>query len=339
MYSLVMIQRTTLQDIADVLNITKVTVSRALKDQPGVGDELRSEIKKKSVELGYTQSSLHKLDNQLNFAFVTPKRYFSKTDQFYTDIYFTLHKLCDQKKHRVSLLIIDPEMEEEMALPNVLLDPTISGIFIGGELHKKYLGRIHDLNIPTIVIDHYSTFSKFFYLTVDNYYLGYQAAIYLIEKGHKDIGFIGQKGISSNVTDRILGIEKALIENGSSLRDEWTISNYNYDTALNTIDFKLPEVLPTAFISHCDNAAYYFMEKLKLKGLSVPNDISILSFDNTEIALKTSPPLTSIQIDRTLFAEKSLEIMEKRMKADSFNKNRLYLQSVLIERESVKSLN
>lgn len=332
-----MIQRTTLQDIADALNITKVTVSRALKGQPGVGDELRDQIEKKAFEMGYIRSSLHKSDKSINFAFITPQRYFSKTDQFYTDIYFTLHKLCDQKKYRVSLLIIDPEMEEGLELPNVLLDPTISGIFIGGELHKDYLGKIHGLNLPTVVIDHYSTFSDFFYLTVDNYYLGYKAAVYLIEKGHKDIGFIGQKGISSNVTDRILGIEKALIENGSSLRKEWTISNYNYDTALNTIDFELPEILPTAFISHCDNAAYYFMEKLKLKDLSVPDDISILSFDNTEIALKTTPPLSSMQIDRTLFAEKGIEVMERRLKTGSFDQNRLYLQSSLIERRSVKS--
>ena len=331
-------QRITLQDIADALNITKVTVSRALKGQRGVGDELRDQIEKKAMDLGYIRSSLHKSDKVLNFAFVTPKRYFSKTDQFYTDIFFTLHKLCDQKKHRVSLLIIDPEMEEQLELPNVLLDPSISGIFIGGEISKEYLGKIHNLDLPTVVIDYYSTFSNFIYLTVDNYYLGYQAATYLIEKGHKDIGFIGQKGISSNVTDRILGIEKALLEIGSTLHEKWTISNYDYDTALNTIDFELPDVLPTAFISHCDNAAFYFMEKLKLKGLKVPDDISILSFDNTEIALKTTPTLTSMQIDRTLFAEKGLESMEKLIETDSFGQKRLYLQSKLIERESVKSL-
>jgi len=177
-------QRITLQNIADSLNITKVTVSRALNGQNGVGEELRKKIEQKAEELHYTRSSLNRSNNTLNFAFVTPKRFFLKTEHFYTDIYYTLHQLCDQKKYRISLMVIDPEMEDGLELPNNLLDSSISGIFIGGELSKSYLGLISNLNVPTVVIDHYSNFQNFTHLTVDNYYLGYRAAYYLIEKGH-----------------------------------------------------------------------------------------------------------------------------------------------------------
>jgi LacI family transcriptional regulator, galactose operon repressor len=331
-------QRTTLQNIADSLGITKVTVSRALKGQAGVSEELRTEIEKKAEEMNYKRSSLHNSQEVLDFRFIVPKRYFLKTSHFYTDIYFTLHQLCDQKKYRISLQIIDPDMEDGLELPNNIHDSQLSGLFIGGELSKNYLRLISNLNLPTIVIDHFSPFVNFTHLTVDNYYLGYKAATYLIEKGHKDIGIIGQNNISSNVTDRIMGIRKALIENDLTLPEEWIVSNYNQKTQLNTIDFELPVKLPTAFICQSDLSAFYFMEKLKSKELSVPEDISVLSFDDTEIAQEMSPMLTSIKIDRKMFAEKGLEFMEKKIQFGFIKEERIYLSSDLIERESVKRI-
>ncbi len=331
-----MIKRTTLQDIADSLGITKVTVSRALKGQAGVGKVLLEKIVEKSAELGYSRSSLHEANKVLNFAFVTPKRFFLKTEHFYTDIYYILHRLCDQKKYRISLQIIDPVMEEELELPNNLSDISLSGLFIGGELSRGYLGKINSLNLPTVVIDYYSDFQTFSHITVDNFYLGYKAALYLIEKGHTNLGFIGQMNISSNVTDRMMGIQKALTAKGFKLRDDWIIENHNPITGLYSMDFELPEELPTAFICHCDRAAYFLLEKLKIRGISVPQDISVLSFDDTETAPGTTPPLTSIKINRKLFAEKGLKLMEKQIGNPLMKKKRIYLDTELIERKSVK---
>ncbi len=330
--------RTTLQDIADALGITKVTVSRALKGQTGVGDELRERIEAKALEMGYARSALHDAGRVLNFAFITPKRFFLKTEHFYTDIYYILHRLCDRKKYRISLQIIDPAMEDELELPNNLADTSLSGLFIGGELSRKYLGKINELNLPAVVIDYYSSFPSFSHVTVDNFYLGYKAALYLIERGHLRLGFIGQRNISSNVTDRMLGIQKALAENGAELNTEWVIDNHDPRTGLYSMDFELPALLPSAFICHCDRAAYFLMEKLKMRGVSIPGDISILSFDDTETALETTPPLTSIKIDRGLFAEKGLELMERNLENAPDETERIYLDTELVERESVRTV-
>jgi LacI family transcriptional regulator len=331
-------RKTTLQNIADELNITKVTVSRALKGQNGVGDDLRQKIEDKAVEMGYSRSSLHVENRVQNFVFITPTRFFLKTEHFYTDIYYYLHRLCDQKKYRLVLQIIDPDMEDSLELPNSLMDTGLSGIFIGGEISRDYLGKIEALHLPTVVIDYFSTYQTFSHITVDNFYLGYKAALHLIERGHSQIGFVGQKDVSSNVADRMLGIQKALGENGISLRDEWVIENHDPRTGLYSLEFLLPEDLPTAFICHCDRAAYFLIEKLKMRGLSVPEDVSIVSFDDTEIARDTTPPLTSFKIDRNLFAEKGMELIEKRLEESPGGQERVYLETVLIERESVKTL-
>ena len=330
--------RTTLQDIADTLGITKVTVSRALKGQPGVGEVLRARIEKKAMELGYRRSALHDAKRLLSFAFISPKRFFLRTEHFYTDIYYVLHRLCDKKKYRISLQIIDPLMEDQLELPNSLADASLSGLFIGGELSRDYLKKIHLLNLPTVVIDYYSALPGFSHITVDNFYLGYKAALFLIQRGHSRIGFIGQKNISSNVTDRMLGIQKALEENGASLREEWIIENHDPRTGLYSMDFRLPRELPSAFICHCDRAAYFLMEKLKIRGISVPKDLSVISFDDTETALETHPHLTSIRIDRTLFARKGLEVMEQRLESGESGWDRVYLETELVERASVNTI-
>lgn len=331
--------KTSLQDIANVLNITKVTVHRALKGQEGVSDELRKTILDKAKEMKYAYTTPIPTERPLTFVFITPSRFFLKTEHLYTDIYYYLDRLCDEKKYCLSLHIINSSMENALELPNNIQNDYISGIFVGGELSKMYLDKLIPLGIPTVVLDNFANIPQFGYITVDNYYLGYKAAIYLIERGHKNIGFLGQRNSTSNVTDRLLGVQKALIENGLDLKEEWIVENNDSRTGLYTMAFTLPDALPTAFICHYDKAAYFLVQKLQIVGLAVPRDISILSFDETETTLETIPQLTSIKINRPLFAQKAVEMMENFLSNPKESQPRVYLESELIERQSVRNLN
>ena len=96
--------------------------------------------------------------------------------------------------------------------------------------------------------------------------------------------------------------------------------------------------MPTAFICHCDRAAYFLMEKLKSQNISVPGKISILSFDDTEVAQQTTPPLTSFKIDRNMFAVEAIKLMEKKQENSLSTPERIYLSAELIERESVQAI-
>lgn len=332
-----MSNKTTLQDIADALDITKVTVSRALKQQGGVSEELRKRIEETATRMGYSRSSLHDKPKTHRFAFLTPTRFFLKTEHFYKDIYYLLHRLCDQKDHRVSLHVIDPQQEASGTLPKELRDASLSGIFIGGELSPQCLSAVSEIKLPCVVIDHISTIPGFSHITVDNYFLAYKAARYLIERGHRQIGFVGQKAVSSNVADRMMGIQKALGEIGENLREEWIIENHDPVSGFYTLDFDLPRELPGAFICHCDRAAYFLMEKLKSRGIKIPEDISIVGFDDTEIAQQTCPPLTTMKIDRQAFAEKGVCLMENLLEGGK-SAERIYVETELIERKSVLTL-
>ncbi|KGE70814.1 LacI family DNA-binding transcriptional regulator [Spirochaeta lutea] len=327
-----------LQDIATALDISKVTVSRALKGQPGVSESLRETIQSTAHEMGYEVQSLRDTKHQEHYAFITPTRFFLKTEHFYTDIYYYLHRFCDEKRHIMSLHIINPEMEKQGVLPSQMMEPGLTGIFVGGELSGTYLERLAELQIPVVVVDYFSPQQAFSHITVDNYYLGYKAASYLLHQGHTEIGFVGRPQISSNVTDRIMGVQKALGEHGLQLPQEWNIDNYDLNTGMYSLNLPLPGTLPTAFICHCDRAAYFLIEALRNQNITVPQEISIISFDDTETAQETSPPLTSIKIDRREFAAKAIEQMDLLLTAPQKAALRVYLETQLVERGSVRSL-
>ena len=120
---------------------------------------------------------------------------------------------------------------------------------------------------------------------------------------------------------------------GLAIQPEWIIDNYNRDTDSYMLEIVLPQDLPEAFICHCDRAAYYFMEKLKIENIKIPEQVALISFDNTELAEATTPPLTSVQIDKKAFAEKAFELMTNRLRSqyhDVFQ--RIYLPAHIVER-------
>ena len=73
------------------------------------------------------------------------------------------------------------------------------------------------------------------------------------------------------------------------------------------MEYSLPETLPTAFLCHCDMAAYQLMLKLQINGISIPDQISLVSFDNTDLSRNCKPQLTTIDINKREIAHKALQ--------------------------------
>ena len=112
----------------------------------------------------------------------------------------------------------------------------------------------------------------------------------------------------------------------------------NNDTAtgLYTSNITLPEEMPTAFVCHCDMAAYYLLATLKQHGLECPRDVSVISFDNTRLAETCCPPLTSLDIDTRAFARNAVEVLMRRGQCEPGS--RIFLPATLVERMSVRSV-
>ena len=325
-----------MQTIADYLNISKVTVYKALNNQQYVSEELRKKIIQTANDLGYlkTTSKNQVLNN--NLAFIVPKRYFLESDNFYTTIFYYLNKACHNDGLVLTLYIINTEDENNCTIPNISSLKECDGIFIAGEMKDKYISYIGELGLPILLIDFNKPDLNFDCVIADNFFNGYIATNYLIEKGHTDIGFVGIPSQTSNISDRFFGYQKALASNNLNYNPDWQLANNHHTTGVYSLDTVLPDVLPTAFVCHCDRSAYFLIQRLNMENIKVPEDISVISFDNTELAENSTPKLTTIDINTKIIAEKSYAQLRNRIENSSIPQQRIYIPCRIVERDTVR---
>jgi LacI family transcriptional regulator len=325
-------KKITLAKIAEQLGVSKITVSRALKGQPGVSETLRREARSLASELGFKYERLRPLrERKGRFIFLVPKRFYLANDVFYHEIYYHLNLLCLTGNFELSVRILEKEAEFRGVLPEDA--GSADGIFIGGEVSEAVVREISALHLPCVAIDFNVISGLMNCVIIDNYLVGVIAAEYLFKRGYRKIGFIGSYTRTSSASDRIHGFMKVVEQKKLYFQNDWLINNFDEQTDTYTLGVSLPGDLPEAFICYNDDTAYYFIEKLKSSGFRVPEDVAILSVDNTGLAASCTPPLTSINIDRCCFAKEALELMTEQLKGAA-SVRRVYLSPAVVERSS-----
>jgi LacI family transcriptional regulator len=324
----------TMQMIADKLGITKVSVSKALNNQPGVSSDLKKKIMEVARETGYTSVQRKPRTGPKRLEFIIRKKFFLETDKFYTVIYYTMGKLCNEKNIRLSMSIIGSSDELNIVAPPSLLDEPPDGIFICGEINAPYAAALASTNTPVVSIDFCHTDQPMDSIVVDNFYSSYCATQYLISQGHSKIGFVGDPFFAGNIMDRYLGFVKAMKMNGLPINDEWLLINNDRSGSYN-VPYTLPSALPTVFLCHCDMAAYHMLVKLQNQGIVVPAQVSLLSFDNTDLSRSCIPMLSTIDIDKVKLAQLAFDQMLQRLDNPTAEPHRVVMDTKMILRDSV----
>lgn len=327
-------KKISMQMIADQLGISKVTVYKALNNKPYVSKDLNEQILQIAAELGYNKNNLKNKIDINTLAFVVPRRFFLEQENFYTTIFYYLNKMSLKQNINLTLFVINRNDEENIILPSTLISNSFDGIFIGGEITNNYIKAIANIKAPIILIDFYKPEFNFDCVITDNFYNGINATNHLIEKGHKEIGFLGDFNQTSSISDRFFGYQKALSTHNLTYNSNWHLVNNNTETGVYTLDISLPESLPTAFVCHCDMAAYFLIQRLNMSNIKVPKDVSIISFDNTKLCESSIPKLTSIDINTKKIAQKAFEQLIERIKFPNSPQQRLYITCDIIERDS-----
>ena len=321
---------TTMQDIADRLGISKVSVSKALNRKPGISDALRGTVFATAREMGY---KLLPAETLRRFAFVVSKHFFLETDAFYSEMYYEFNKLCIEQGFSAALIIVGSGDLEQRRLPAQLQKEDFSGVAVAGQVPDDYVRMLEKPGRPLVLMDFDSRAVTACALLTENYHWGALVTQRLVDEGHRKISFVGKPGATKSITDRYLGYRRTLLLNRLPFREEWVLVNDDTDTGLYTSGIRLPADMPTAFVCHCDMAAYYLLGTLRQNGLECPRDVSVISFDNTRLAETCRPALTSVNIDTRAFARKALELLTSREAREA--NRRVFLPAALVERQSV----
>lgn len=337
-----MIKKTvTMSDIAAELGCSTVTVSKALGDKDGVSDELRQRIKQKANEMGYRVSYLAKNTGEpltYNIGVLVAKRFISDASAFYWVVYRNIVELLQKQSYYGILEVIAEKDERSGQMPNSVTDRKVDGIIILGQFSDEYVEKILESHIPVVFLDFYSSRSDVETVLSDNFFGSYTITNHLIENGHKRIGFVGNITATSSIQDRFLGYYKSLLEHGLPLRDDWIINDRDED-GLSYKTIRLPDEMPTAFVCNCDRIAYQLINQLKVMGYHVPEDISIVGYDNHIYSTISNPRITTMDVNSYRMTTEAVEIMVKKIRDNSYHCGRILVTGKLLERDSVKNLN
>jgi len=334
-----MSKKISMEEIAKIFNVSKVTVSKALNDKEGVSEELRKTIKEKAEELGYFTNSAAKslkLNKNFNIGVIIPLRFVGGSSSFYFETYTKLVMKLTELGYSVMLEILNPDQENNKVFPDMYKNGKIDGLIIMGQFSNTYLSLFADAYLPVLLFDFYSYNHHLDCIVVDNFTSGYKVTEHLIKKGHKEIGFVGNIYATCSIQDRFLGFYRALLGHHLILDNEHIISDRDDNGQF--IPFVLPKHMPTAFVCNNDQIAYEFVNELKKLNYSIPKDISIITFDNTLYSQKSNPKLTTICVNVDDMIEMTSKIIVKKMNNKDKRYNKVLIQTELIERNSISDL-
>ncbi len=340
-----------LSDIADKLNISTVTVSKALADKEGVGDELREKIKQVASKMGYRIKSTSQFQGSTfqtagqntgtgNIGILIPSRFFSPNVSYYWHIFNALSGELMSRNFYSIMEIISDDDENNLILPKIVKDKKVDGLIILGQVNIRYIESINNSFSNLILLDFYTKELQTDSVSNDDYYCSYLMTDYVISQGHKKLRFVGNFGSTTSISDRYMGFEKAMLEHGLSTKTSEIINDRNSNGASLKEKIQLPSAkeMPTAFICNCDETAALVISELTKKGYRIPEDISVTGFDNY-LPLNNCPvELTTVFIKPEDTAKTAAELIICKIKGLDYIKGRHLVSGSLVIRDSVKSL-
>ena len=327
-------KKISIADIANALNISTMSVSRALSGKNGISEELRLNIVQRAKELGYSNQ---KSDSHINILILHQMPFIQDNSNFSTMVQ-GIEKSVQAAKVDYSIEFVDKDNQENLYLPCKLSKgKSFDGVIFIGSFNKAYTQFIQHKIKSQVFYAGYSP--SYDYDSVGSNFNngGYKQCEHLIKKGHKNIGFIGNTDFFRN-KERMLGITSALEDYELPVKKEFFL-NLEDTTEELIVGLIKGDAQLTAVICQWDFTAIQLIKTFHEHGLSVPQDISIIGSGNTEMSTLSQPSLTTLDLHLEYSCEIAVELLLKRIANPDKPSEAILVNSTLVERDSVKSIN
>lgn len=333
-----------LADIGAQLGVSTVTVSKALSGQKGVSDTLRKQIVELAGSMGYVPPSKEPRqakNRSYTLGVLVGERYIDKYDSFYLEMY---KQITGRAIARECFAVMEPvsvDAEKNHTMPKLVTENRVDGIIVMGRLSWGYLEFLNEnSSLPMIYLDFCDNKKEADAVISDSYYGAYRLTNYLFEMGHKRIGYLGTVLATGSITDRYMGYLRAMMEHGCEVRPEWIIDDREKEQG--SIDaesyIRLPKELPTAFVCNCDLAASFLIKKLEAEGLKVPQDISVVGYDNYIYPGMCDVEITTYEVDIKEMARRAVHTLIKKISGEDYRHRVYIVEGQLVIKGSVKDI-
>ena len=323
----------TIKDIANRLGVSVSTVSKGLNGASDISDELRQIVLDTAVEMGYSTKRSKKEENRKLCIFIENMSYQS-IDEFGYDLVLGFKQNAFRHKWDVHIVPVTPTFQEEERYDTYLLKNGYCGAFLMGfALHDEWMKQLEDTTMPTVLLDNYiENNPNVCYIGTDSYEGISMAVNHLYTLGHKNIAFLNGS-LSSMVSDqRQEAFENAMRKLDLPVREDLMAHGYYVS---DSAKYHVPGFLAvgaTAIMCGNDLIAKGVIDECTQRGFRIPEDISVVGFDDLSIAATFDPPLTTIRQERNEIGKCAYVILNSLIHHISISKT--LLRPKLIERES-----
>ena len=322
----------TLEDIARALGVSKSTVSKALNGAPDVSNAMRVAALEKAVEMGYTIPARRSAAKRIalfimNMRCETP-------DDFGYDIVVGFRKMAEPAGFQVDIIELTRAIQEENRYDAYMMkNRYCGGLFLGLSLLDPWIKEFETCQTPTVLYDNSVRGNpNVAQIAVDSFE-GMQLTIaHLKELGHKKIGYLSSALQAYVYQQRYHAFFRAMDESGLPGSQSLAGSAYHISECLTHHLPRLLEAGCTAIVCSHDNLAYSVLLHCRELGLRIPEDISIVGFDDMPLCRYARPPLTTVRQDRIDLGKSAFSALSALMSGIPLST--MLLRAELIQRSS-----
>ncbi|EKF9564566.1 substrate-binding domain-containing protein [Vibrio cholerae] len=332
----------TMKDIARLAGVSTSTVSHVINKSRFVSDEIAERVNNAAQQLNYAPSALAR-SLKMNRTKTIGMLVTTSTNPFFGEVVKGVERSCYHQGYNLILCNTEGDNQRMKASINTLLQKRVDGLLLMCSTLEGERLDVFDRypDIPIVVMDWGPILFASDKIQDNSLQGGYMAAKHLIECGHKEIGCITGPLIRHQAQMRYEGYKRALAEAGIAINPDWIVeSDFECEGGYQAFE-KLYErgKLPSALFVCNDMMAMGVIQAASQRGLRVPDDLSLIGYDDVHIAKFMTPALTTIHQPKYRLGKAAVDTLLYRLENPDTTAQVVQLEPTLVVRSSVCSLN
>ncbi len=335
-------KKSSIKDIANASGVSISTVSHVINKSKFVSEPTTLKVLRAVKKLDYRPNTIARslrTKKTRTIGVLLP----DISQPFFAQVVRGMEQVATERKYTLVLGCTFYDLEEEKKQINSLLDQSIDGlIFFCGYDSYGHIKDAYNNQVSVVVVDRELTDKSIPSVLIDNKLAMQNAVEYLIEKGHRDIGYITFPFANqTTVRKRYEGYLKALQENGIKINPDYVIidDSLRLNELKATYDIMKEKIenntVPTAYAVLADFLAIGLMKALKDLDYRIPQDISVIGFNNESICDFSEPPLTTVKQPKKLMGLTAMNLLLDIIEDKPIEKYNIILPTTIAERCSV----
>ncbi|EOX4933469.1 DNA-binding transcriptional regulator CytR [Vibrio alginolyticus] len=326
----------TMKDVAQLAGVSTATVSRALMNPEKVSSSTRKRVEDAVLEAGYSPNSLARnlrRNESKTIVTIVP----DICDPYFSEIIRGIEDAAMEHGYLVLLGDSGQQKKRESSFVNLVFTKQADGMLLLGTDLPFDVSKPEQKNLPPMVMAcEFAPELELPTVHIDNLTSAFEAVNYLTQLGHKRIAQISGPDTAILCHFRQQGYQQALRRAGITKDPQYSvITEFSFDGGAKAVRklLELPEP-PTAIFCHCDTMAIGAIQEAKKLGLRVPQDLSVVGFDDINFAQYCDPPLTTISQPRYEIGRQAMLMMLEMLKGHDVHSGSRLLETNLVIRGS-----